>query len=103
MQIDTAKQRREYIRWILLLALNNGRPEELNEIVLLLTVQAVYPSATSLEIRQQLDYLEERQLVKVRKKPDNTWYTSLTRDGIDVVEYTVDVEPGIARPAKYQV
>ena len=28
-------------------------------------------------------------------------FADLTRHGVDVAEYTVDCEPGIARPAKY--
>ena len=29
------------------------------------------------------------------------WHAELTRYGVDVAEYTIDCEPGIARPAKY--
>jgi len=29
------------------------------------------------------------------------WTAELTRHGVDVVEYTVECEPGIARPKKY--
>ena len=29
------------------------------------------------------------------------WFADLTRYGVDVAEYTVDCQPGVARPAKY--
>jgi len=29
------------------------------------------------------------------------WFGKLTREGVDVVEYTVLCDPGIARPRKY--
>ena len=47
-----------------------------------------------------LDYLESRDLVKVFTDPLGQVSAELTRFGIDIAEYTVDVEPGIARPPK---
>lgn len=98
---DPARQRREFMRWIVLLALNNGRPYGLYEEVVLATVQGYYPDATANELRRELDYLADRGLAGVRKEPSGRWHCDLTRYGIDVAEYTVDVDPGIARPAKY--
>ncbi|HYG91193.1 MAG TPA: hypothetical protein VD978_33620 [Azospirillum sp.] len=100
-QIDTAKVRRESLRWLILLALYNARPAELVENVVLVTAQAIYPDATPLEIRRELDYLSDRKLVEIRKDPAGPWWGNLTRYGTDIAEYTVDCAPGIARPAKY--
>lgn len=100
--IDTAKLRREFIRWMLLLALNNGRASGgVSEHVLLLTIQGEYPDATALELRAELDYLEDRGLVKIARRPDGRWWADINRFGVDVVEYTVECDPGIARPQKY--
>lgn len=101
MNIDQAKVRREGLRWYLILALYNARPEPVCEDVVQMTMRAIYPDVTPLEVRQQLDYLEDRELVKLRKEPSGRWWADLTRVGTDVAEYTVDVEPGIARPEKY--
>ena len=101
MNIDQAKVRRESLRWYLILALYNARPEPVCEDVVQMTMRAIYPDVTPLEVRQQLDYLEDRELVKLRKEPSGRWWADLTRTGTDVAEYTVDVEPGIARPEKY--
>ncbi|MDZ7870769.1 MAG: hypothetical protein U5L02_16485 [Rheinheimera sp.] len=99
--IDTAKIRRESLRWLILLTLNNARPVGAYEGPILSVAQSEYPDATPLEIRLQLDYLDDRKLVAVTKEPSGKWFAELTRYGTDIAEYTVDCAPGIARPAKY--
>jgi hypothetical protein len=99
--IDQIKVRRESMRWLILLTLNNARPIGAYEELVLATVLAMYPDATALEVRRELDYLSDRDLVDLRKEPSGRWFADLTRYGIDVAEYTVDCDPGIARPVKY--
>lgn len=101
MGIDHARVRREYLRWVLMLTLNNARPMGCHDSTALITVQGVYPDATELEVRRELDYLAERELITLDKRPDGSWFGKLNRLGVDLVEYTVDCEPGIARPEKY--
>jgi hypothetical protein len=101
MSIDQAKVRRETMRWYLILALYNARPEELAEQVIQSTIAGLYPDATPIEVRRELDYLADRKLVSIRKTPHGQWWGSLTRYGTDIAEYTIDCEPGIARPQKY--
>ena len=98
---DHAKIRRENIRWQILLTLNNARPIGAFEQIILSVIRAEYMDSTQEEIRRELDYLHARRLVDVHKKPDGRWFSEIARYGVDVVEYTVDVEPGIARPEKY--
>jgi hypothetical protein len=98
--LDLDRQRREFMRWVLLLALYNGRPVETWEGVLISTMQGVYADATKREVRVELDYLEERGLVKIKRAPDGRWFAELSRAGVDFMEYNVDAEPGIARPPK---
>jgi len=99
--VDPQKARREHMRWILILVLNNARPVGCYEEVALATLQGVYPDATQLEVRRELDYLADRELVTLTKLPEGRWFAELNRHGVDLAEYTVDCEPGIARPAKY--
>ena len=99
--IVAAKALRESMRWYILLTLNNARPVDPHEAVVLSTIQGIYPDATPLELRRELDYLADRKLVELRKEPSGRWFADLTRYGVDVAEYTVDCDPGIARPAKY--
>lgn len=100
-QLDMTKTRRENLRWLLILAMYNARPSDLVEAVMLSIAQTMYPDATPIEIRRELDYLGDRKLVELRKDPSGPWWGNLTRYGTDLAEYTSDCEPGIARPKKY--
>lgn len=99
--VDLAKARRESMRWIILLVLNQSRPVNAFERLVLSVVQAEYPDATQIELRREIDYLADREVVGVQRHPDGRWQVGLTRLGVDIVEYTVDCQPGIARPEKY--
>lgn len=100
-QIDHARLRREALRWLIVLTLNNARPIGAFEGLVLTVAQSEYPDATLLELRRELDYLHGRDLVRLVKHPGGKWFAELSRHGVDVAEYTVDCEPGIARPARY--
>ena len=69
MNIDPAKTRRESMRWLVLLTLNTSRPIDPHEAVVLSTVQGMYPDATAIELRRELDYLADRSLVTIEKSP----------------------------------
>lgn len=99
--VDMVKVRREGIRWTILLTLNNAQPFGAHEHVVLAVIRSEYPDSTRDEVRRELDYLSERDLIKIEHHHDGHWSGKLKRYGVDVVEYTVDCEPGIARPEKY--
>ncbi len=93
-----AKARREAMRWFLLQGIYVSLPEGMYTEALLPIIQSVYADATHHEIRKELDYLEERGLAKIKRDPTDRWFVDLTRAGVDVVEYTVECDPGINRP-----
>ena len=97
---QTERERREFMRWILLLAANINRPTHSTLRFLLSVVKGEYQNATELEVRRQLNYLESRDLVEVFTDTLGQVSVNLTRHGTDIAEYTVPVEPGIARPPK---
>lgn len=99
--VDQAKVRRESMRWNLISTLNKARPYTSHEQFLLDVMRAIYPDTTALEVRRELDYLADRNLVALNKMPSGTWFADLTRYGVDIAEYTVDCHPGIVRPEKY--
>lgn len=99
--IDQAKIRRESLRWLIILTLNTARPIGAYEGPILSVAQSEYPDASPLELRRELDYLADRELVKLEKQPSGKWFADLTRIGTDLAEYTIPCEPGIARPEKY--
>jgi len=98
--IDAAKIRRESMRWYILLTLNNARPVDPHEALVLSTIQGIYSDATQHEVRRELDYLKDRSLVTIDKQPSGVWVTGLTHCGVDIAEYTIECNPGIARPAR---
>lgn len=100
LPFDPEKSRRETLRWMILLTLNAGRPLGAGESLLLETVRQVIP-CTVRELRNELDYLAERELIHLEGCDGPQWRAKLTRHGTDIAEYTVPCQPGIARPAKY--
>lgn len=98
---DHIKARREYIRWVLLQGMYNARPIGAGEGMLLSIIQAIPVESSPLEIRRELDYLEGRELVEIVRDPSGPWRASVTRHGVDYVEYNIDSQPGISRPPKY--
>lgn len=99
--IDQARIRREALRWLIILTLNNARPIGAFEGPILSVAQAEYPDATATELRRELDYLDDREVLRLDKQPSGKWFAELTRIGVDLAEYTIPCEAGIARPAKY--
>ena len=95
------KARREGMRWHLVNTLHKARPYTTSEVFLLDVMRGIYPDATALEFRQQLDYLADRKMVELNKQPSGMWFADLTSLGVDIAEYTVECYPGIARPEKY--
>lgn len=97
---QSTKERSEFMRWILLLAMNINRPTHSTLRFLLQVVRGEYADATEMQVRRELDYLESRDLARVFTDTLGQVSADLTRHGIDLAEYTTPVEPGIARPAK---
>lgn len=95
------KARREGMRWHLINTLNKARPYTSSEAFLLDVMRGIYPDVTALELRQQLEYLQDRGLLDLTKQPSGMWFADLNRLGVDIAEYTIDCQAGIARPEKY--
>lgn len=100
-ELEIAKARREGMRWYLLTVLHKARPIGSKDVMLLNVIGAIYDGVTPNELHCELEYLENRKLVKIDKAPIGHWHSELTHHGVDVVEYTVDCYPGIARPKVY--
>ncbi|MDH5477904.1 MAG: hypothetical protein OEY50_06210 [Nitrospinota bacterium] len=98
---DMEKSRREALRWMILSSLNFARPAGAGERVILGAVKDEIRDLTRLELRREMDYLLGRGLLDLENPHTPHWHARLTRHGVDVVEHTVEVEPGIARPPKY--
>lgn len=101
LPFDPEKSQRETLRWLILLTLNAARPLGAGETLILDTVRQVIVNCTVRDLRNELDYLMERELIHLDGREGPQWRAKLTRIGVDVVEYTAPCDPGIARPGKY--
>lgn len=97
---DMEKVRREEMRWLILRALYAAQPIGTSEVIIRAAFEQIIPDATEMEIRKELDYLQQRKLITV-EKDRQVWFAKINRYGVDLVEYTVPCDPGIARPKKW--
>lgn len=97
-QIEMARIRSGALRWLILTTAEYFRPQGVYTEQVLDVIQTTYPDCTHHELRREIDYLEERELVSVAKDPLDKWFVSLKRYGIEVVQYTCPCDPGISRP-----
>lgn len=94
------KSKREMARWRILKVLDAGRPAAVSEQLVSIVLNDSALILTAAELRRELDYLSDRQLVALHRQAA-VWSAELTALGVDVVEYTVDCKPGIARPPRW--
>lgn len=95
------KTRREVLRWRVLQVLSIGRPYPVSEDILYQTVAGPDMPVTKHDVRRELDYLRMRKLLEIKGQGSAQWSAELTRHGVDLAEYEIDCEPGIARPVKF--
>jgi hypothetical protein len=95
-----AKARRELMRWQLLVSLHIAAPYGMNTVALKPIICATYHDVTDAEIKRHLEYLKERELIHLSTDPLGNFFAKLDRYGFDIAEYTVECDPGIARPSK---
>lgn len=97
---ELTREQREEARWRILRTIYAGRPIALLDTMIWRTLHDLSLPLSLADVQRELDYLESRKLVELKKLDDDTWLAELTWHGVDVVEYTVDCGPGIARPRK---
>ena len=99
--IEFERNKREHVRWLILLTLDHARPIGVGEGLILSTIQTVPMQLTMIQLRREMDYLAGRGLIELNGRDTSRWHAKLTSSGIDVVEYTAAAGAGIARPEKY--
>lgn len=100
--MDLEQAKREELRWRILRVLDAGRPEPVLETITLRALSDAQMSCTPSELRREMDYLENRKTIKINGRGQRqVWTAELTHLGVDIVEYTVACNAGIARPPKY--
>ena len=97
--VNHARAEREYLRWVILLALWHARPYGTTEGVIVATCRDIPLRVTADELRRELDSLAKRGLVLVQQGP--LWSASITAAGEDVVDCRAEAPAGIARPRRH--
>lgn len=100
-EVDYEKAHREEVRWRTLRTLDAGRPLAVSETVIYRALADASLPVSPAALRRELDYLRDKGLVQLLGEQTPVWSAQLTGHGVDVVEYTVDAPPGIARPRKW--
>jgi hypothetical protein len=98
MPIDIEQKRREEARWRILRMLDAGRPIGCSEDILRRGLNDIKIPFSANEVRREMQYLRDRDLIILEGEDSDTWFGQLTWHGIDFIEYTIPAEPGIARP-----
>jgi hypothetical protein len=96
--VDLEQKQREDARWRMLRVLDAGRPIGVNETIVWRVLHDVKIGLSQMQIRRELKYLQDLGLVSIQGEGSETWSANLTASGVNIVEYTVECPPGIARP-----
>lgn len=88
------------LRWAILRTVMVGGHLGATETMVLDVARAEYLTMERGALRDEIAYLESRNLVVVERSEVQPWRLTLTRYGRDLVDYTCDVAPGIARPPR---
>lgn len=86
------------IRWHCLVAMDHARPTSMTDVALLPVLSEIYSDCEMHKLRRELDYLAMKGLITLSVHPERPWQAKITGLGVDVVEYSIDCPPGIARP-----
>ena len=96
--IQVLRAKREAMRANILMVLYTAHPYAATEQTILLTLRdAGEEQLVQDELRRDLEYLSEKELIRVHDKERNAWRCELTAYGIDVVEGAKKTPPGIAK------
>lgn len=98
--LDHARAEREYLRWVILLALWHARPFGTTESVIIGACRDIPLRTTADEVRRELASLAGRGLVALEDRGP-LWSARLTPAGEDVVDYRAEAPVGVARPPRW--
>ncbi|MDD3938032.1 cytoplasmic protein [Rhodoferax sp.] len=98
--IDHDRAEREFLRWVILLALWHARPYGCSEHVIMGACRDIPIRVTFDQVRQEIHSLGKRGLVDV-KNDAPIWSAELSASGEAVVDYRADCPSDIARPNRW--
>lgn len=99
--LNLEQKQREEARWRMLRVLDAGRPIAVSENIVWRVLHDVRLPMSITGVRREFDYLRNLGLIEIENELSETWFAKLTARGVDIVEYTLDAPPGVARPRRY--
>ena len=87
-------------RWDILRTIHTGQRLGTTEKILFNTLICDYLDVTRDVVRNQLTYLERRELITLDRHSEPSWRAHLTRVGWDLVEHRIECDAGIRRPPR---
>jgi hypothetical protein len=101
MKAAISQLRRQRGRWWILRVLQAARPIGVYDRMIGRILADDFPYSPA-EIRRELAWLRDAGMIEIIERDaltdDDRWAVKLTRDGIDVAEYSVPPPAGIRRP-----
>ena len=88
------------VRWSILRTLECAGHLGATETMVKSVLDTEFFGVTQKIMRDQITYLETRDLVTVARSEVDPWRVNLDRYGWDVAQYQVDCDPGIRRPPR---
>lgn len=98
--IDQARAEREYLRWVILLALWHARPYGTLETVIMGACRDIPLRVTSDQLRAEMVSLKKRGLIEI-DDAGPIWSAEITPDGEAIVDYRAIAPADIARPERW--
>lgn len=98
--IDHDRAEREFLRWVILLALWHARPYGCTENVIMGACRDIPLRCTFDQVRQELHSLGKRGFVEVNTDTP-VWSAELSANGEAVVDHRADCPADIARPRRW--
>ena len=96
--MNLKRHQRQHARWRILKTLDSGRPYKVVESLMHRVIADSHLPSDREDLRRELDYLSDKGLLDLDRSNRDEWAAELTAKGVDVVEYSIDAPPGIARP-----
>lgn len=97
MKRPISNVRRERARWRVLRILQASRPVGASERIISRILTETGLPYSSADLRRELTWMADAGLIEIIAEEDGTVAAKLTRDGIDVAEYSVPAPEGVRR------
>jgi len=98
--IDHARAEREYLRWVILMALWHARPYGTVETVIIGACRDIHLRVTADQLRAEMVSLKKRGLIEIDDSGP-IWSAQISPQGEAIVDYRSDCPPDIARPPRW--